>query len=308
MIITLTGENSFRLHEALSQLGDKFVAENGDLALERIDGEETALEQISEALNSLPFLAAKKLVVLRAPSANKQFAEQAEQLLGGLPGTNDVIVVEPKLDKRTAYYKFLKKDTDFRDFPALDQNGLARWLAETAKQKDGTLGAADARYLVERVGTDQQLLSNELEKLLLYSSKVDRQTIDLLTEPTPQSTVFQLLEVAFAGNSQRAAELYAEQRALKVEPAQIIAMLTWQLHTLAVIKAAGDRPVEAIAKEAKLNPFVIRKSQGIARRLSMAELKSLIGDLLDIDVAMKSTTIDADEALQYYLLHLNHDE
>jgi DNA polymerase III subunit delta len=304
VITTLTGENSFGLQAALRQLVDKFVDENGDLALERVDGDEASLEQIGEVLNSLPFLAAKKLVVLRQPGANKQFAEQAEQILNNLPDTNDVVVVEPKLDKRTAYYKFLKKDTDFQDFPALDQNGLAKWLTEAAKEKSGMLGAADARYLVERVGADQQLLSNELEKLLLYSSKVDRQAIDLLTEPTPQSTVFQLLEVAFAGNSKRAAELYAEQRALKVEPAQIIAMLTWQLHTLAVIKAAGDRPVEAIAKEAKLNPFVVRKSQGIARGLTMAELKSLISALLTIDVAMKTTTIDADEALQHYLLQL----
>ncbi len=305
MIITLTGENSFGLQTALRQLVDDFVRENGDLALERVDGEEASLEHISETLNSLPFLAAKKLVVLRAPGANKQFAEQAEHILSELPETNDVIVVEPKPDKRTAYYKFLKKRTDFREFPPLDQHGLARWLTEAAKEKQGTLHSGDARYLVERVGTDQQLLSNELEKLLLYSSKIDRQTIELLTEPTPQSTIFELLEAAFAGNHKKAAKLYEEQRALKVEPAQIVAMLAWQLHVLAVIKAAGDRSADQIAKEAKLNPFVVRKSQNIARGLTLTELKKLIHDLLKIDVAMKTTSIDADEALQHYLLGLN---
>jgi DNA polymerase-3 subunit delta len=304
MTVTLTGENSFGLRSVLRQLVDEFVTANGDLVLERIDGEEADLAQISEALSSLPFLAAKKLVVLRTPGANKQFAEDAEQILDDLPETNDVVLVEPKLDKRTAYYKFLKKQTDFREFPPLDQNGLARWLTEAAKEKEGSLSTADARYLVERVGTDQQLLSSELEKLLLYSSKIDRQTIDLLTEPTPQSTVFELLEAAFAGNRKKAAKLYEEQRALKVEPAQIIAMLTWQLHVLAIIKAAGDRSTDQIAKEAKLNPFVVRKSQNIARKLTLAGLKKLIHDLLQIDVAMKTTSIDADEAVRHYLLSL----
>lgn len=304
MIITLTGENSFGLQAAVRQLVDDFVQENGDLALERVDGEEAALEQISESLNSLPFLAAKKLVVLRAPSANKQFAEQAEQILSDLPETNDVVLVEPKLDKRTAYYKFLKKQTDFREFPPLDQGGLARWLAEAAKEKQGSLSASDARYLVERVGTNQQLLSNELEKLLLYSPKINHQTIDLLTEATPQSTIFELLEAAFAGNHKKAAKLYEEQRALKVEPAQIIAMLAWQLHILAIVKAAGDRSTDQIAKEAKLNPFVVRKSQGIARKLTLTGLKSLVHDLMQIDVAMKTTSIDADEAVRHYLLSL----
>jgi DNA polymerase-3 subunit delta len=112
------------------------------------------------------------------------------------------------------------------------------------------------------------------------------------------------LEAAFAGRTKTALRLYGEQRAQKVEPAQIIAMLSWQLHVLAIVKTAADRPVETIAKEAKLNPFVVRKSQGIARQLSMAELKRLIRELLQIDVALKRTAIDADEVLQHYLMTL----
>lgn len=304
MVITLTGENNFDLRQALSGLVDDFVHEHGDLALERLDGEEISLEKISEALNSLPFLAARKMIVLSRPSTNKQFAEQTEQILGDIPEATDVIIIEPKPDKRTTYYKFLKKNTDFKEFSELDQNSLAQWLAATAKERGGSLGTADARHLIERVGANQQLLANELEKLLLYDPKITRQTIDLLTESAPQSTIFELLEAAFAGNTKKTAALYAEQRALKVEPAQIIAMLTWQLHVLAIIKASGSKPADEIAREAKLNPFVVRKSQGIARKLTLTELRQLISDLLEIDIAMKRTNINTDEALQHYLLNL----
>jgi DNA polymerase-3 subunit delta len=304
-VVTSTGENSFLLQQELSKIVEAFVAEQGDLALERIDGEEAEYEKIREALTSLPFLADKKLVVLRAPSKNKTFVEKFEQLASEIPETTDVILVEPKLDKRLSYYKFLKKNTDFREFSELDPNGLARWLTEAAKGQGGSLNSNDARYLVERVGASQQLLSNELDKLLLYDSKISRATIDLLTDPAPQSTIFQLLEAAFAGNTKRAMSLYAEQRALKVEPPQIVAMLTWQLHVLAIIKTAKDKSADEIAREAKLNPFVVRKSQGIARDLSLAELKTLISRLLEIDVASKSTNLDPDEALRHYLLTLH---
>ncbi|HTB49321.1 MAG TPA: DNA polymerase III subunit delta [Verrucomicrobiae bacterium] len=305
MIYTLTGPNSFALQHRLSELVDVFVAEQNDLALERLDGEEADFLRLQEALTSLPFLADKKLVVLRSPSTNKQFVEKFEQLLGEVPETTDVIIVEPKLDKRLSYYKFLKSKTDFRDFPEPDQNGLASWLTDTAKQQNATLSAADARYLVERVGANQQLLSNELEKLLLYDANISRQAIETLTDPAPQSTIFQLLEAAFAGNTKRALQLYAEQRALKVEPPQIIAMLAWQLHVLAIIKAAGGRSANQVAQEAKLNPFVVRKSQAIARQLSLADLKQLISNLLKIDTQTKSVSIDPDEALQYYLIKLS---
>lgn len=304
MITTLTGANSFGLQAELHELINAFITRHGDLAIERLDGGEAEFNQLQAALTSLPFLASKKMVVLREPGANKQFAEAAEQILGEVPETTDVILVEPKLDKRLSYYKFLKKQTEFKEFSELDSNGLARWLADAVKTQDGTLSVPDAHYLIERVGQNQQLLSNELEKLLLNNKRINRETIDELTEPTPQSTIFQLLEAAFAGQTKRALKLYAEQRALKVEPPQIVAMLTWQLNVLAIIKTAKDRSADQIAKEAKLNPFVVRKSQGIADKLGFSELKQLISDLLNIDVKSKRTGIDADEALQNYLIKL----
>jgi DNA polymerase-3 subunit delta len=303
MIVTLTGENSFALQQELQQLVQAFIAEHGDLALERIDCEGAEPDRIREAVAGLPFLAARKMTVLRSIGTNKQVQEQPESLLQAAAETTDVVIVEPRPDKRLSYYKFLKTQ-DLREFPELDAAGLARWLVETAKERGGSLSPVDARYLVERVGTGQQLLWSELEKLLLHDPHISRTTIDVLTDPAPQSTIFQLLEAAFAGNRKRALELYAEQRAQKVEPVQIIAMLAWQLHVLAAVKTAGTRTADAIAKETRINPFVVRKSQGVARSLTLAQLRSRIADLLRIDLQSKSTSIDADEALQHYLLTL----
>jgi DNA polymerase-3 subunit delta len=304
VIITLTGENAFGLQAELRRLVDGFVAEHGDLALERVDGEEAEYGRLQEAMTSLPFLASKKMVVLSRGSGNKQFGEHIKELAEQLPETTDVILVEPKLDKRSSYYKYLKKATDFREFGQLDVNGLARWLIDEAKVRGGTLSQADARYLVERVGANQQLLANELEKLLLYNTTVSRQSIEELTEATPQSTVFQLLDYAFNGNTRQAMRLYQEQRAMGEEPQRIIGMLAWQLHIVALIKTAGERSSDTIAREARVSPYVVSKSQVIARQLSLADLKRLVAELLDIDSRSKRSALDLDEALQNYLLQL----
>lgn len=305
MIITLTGSNSFGLKAQLDRHVAEFVKEHSDLGLERLDGEDAEFGRIRESLESLPFLASKKTVVLRSPSGNKEFVEKAEILLANIPETIDVIIVEPKLDKRSSYYKYLKKETDLKEFNELDEFSLAKWLGEQAKEAGGSLSQSDAKYLVERVGANQQLLSNELAKLLDYDSKVTHATIELLTEPTPQSTIFELLDAAFAGKTKQALGLYREQRALKAEPIQIIAMLAWQLHVLAVIKTAGKRDANQIASEAKINPFVVRKSLVIADELTLAELKTLITDVLALDVRMKSETIDADDAMMQLLISIS---
>jgi DNA polymerase III delta subunit len=304
MVVTLTGANDFLRKAELRKLVAAFVAEHTDLSVERFDGDEAEPTRMRESLSSLPFLTARKLVILYEPGKQKAFAEHIDDILKQVAGTTDLLIVEPKLDKRLGYYKTLQKKTDFRECAELDAGGLARWAGEYVKEQGGSLSASDARFLIDRVGANQQQLQQELDKLLAYDPAITKASIELLTEPLPQSTVFELLDAAFAGNTKRATLLYHEQRALKVEPQAIIAMLTWQLHVLALVKTAGSHGVDDIARQTKLNPFVVRKSQGLGRTLSLERLKELIQELLQLDVKSKTTAIDLDEALQLYLLKL----
>lgn len=303
-VVTLTGKNVWARQSELHAVVDEFVQANGKLSLERLDGEETEFVRIQEALTSLPFLANKKMVVLNRPSASARFAEQAEVLLEELPDSTELVLVEPAFDKRSSLYKLLHKTTDWREFAPLDGPALARWLLDAAKQRGASLSSGDARYLVERVGQNQQLLSSELDKLCVYDPAISRQTIDLLTEATPQSTIFQLIEAAFAGNVQRALGLYDEQRRLKVEPQAIVAMFAWQLHLLALVKAAGQRAPRDIAADAKLSPFVVDKSLRLSRQLSLTQLRQLIDRLLTLDRRSKREALDLDDALKHYVLEL----
>lgn len=305
MIVTLTGTNDHQRKRELDTLVAVFEAEHGDMAIERFDGEETTVDRMREGVQSMPFLSARKLVCLREPSKQKGFAEVIANVLKDGGDATDLIFYEPKLDKRSTYYKTLKKETDFREFNELDAGSLGKWAVQYVKEQGGSLRQADAKLLVDRVGLNQQMLQNELDKLVSYDAAITRQTIEMLTELLPQSTVFELLDAAFAGKAERAFELYREQRALRVEPQAIIAMLAWQLHVLAVVKAGGARSVDEIAKEAKLNPFVIRKNQAITRRLTIEQVKVLIRDLLALDMQLKRSSIDADEALQLYLLKVS---
>jgi DNA polymerase-3 subunit delta len=306
MIKSLIGENSFAIDSELRAIVVAYQKDFSDLGIERIDAEEEPYARIEEATTSLNLFARDKLVILNTPSKNKDFLDHFEELVKNMPQTTSLVIVEQKLDKRLSFYKNLKKLTDFKEMNEPDQNSLLSWLVRTAKDHGGTLSRQDASYLCERVGHNQQRLSNELTKLVLYNDDVSRKTIDILTEQTPQSNVFQLLEAAFSGNKNQALGLYKEQRSIKVEPASIIAMLTWQLHIIAVIVASNNMSIDQIAKESKLNPYVLRKSQAIARHHSLSDIRGLLSELLQIDVSIKSTNIDADESLQLFLLKLSN--
>jgi DNA polymerase-3 subunit delta len=302
MITTLAGSNAYLLQRELNTLIATFVAEHTDMGLEKFDGEELDPKRLPSVIQSLPFLASKRMVVLRAPSAQKPLAEQLEKMLGDVPESTDLVIVEPSLDKRTSYYKALHKKTDFKSFDALDERALANWLVGEAKAKGASLKSADANFLVQRVGVNQSLLANELSKLISYNPAVTRDTITEMTDPLPQSSVFDLLDAAFAGNTRKVLALYHEQRQQKVEPLAMMGMIAWQLHILAVVKAAGNRNPADIASAAKLSPYVVRKSAGVAGKLSGAQLKDLIRRAFELDVRLKSQPIDADDAMQEFLI------
>ena len=304
MITTLTGTNHFLVTKKLSDIVGKFTQQYGDLGIEKIDGEEVEMERIAESLQNLPFLIPKKLIVLRDPSKNKKFSENIEQIISTIPETTDAVIVESKIDKRHSYYKTLRAKTDFEELNELSLSDLTNWLVKVARDEDGHITHSDAHYLVDRIGNVQELLFNELKKLLSYQSEVTKETIDLLTEPTPQSTVFDLLDVAFSGQIARTLYLYEEQRRQKVEPLAIMAMISWQLHIFALIKTAGTQERTETAKKAGISPFVVNKSYALAHKLSLDELKKLINQALKLDISLKSQSIDADEALKFFLLSL----
>ena len=304
MIVTLTGSNSFLLLRHLNQLMDDFIAENNDLAVEGIDASDLEAQVIIDAVSSLPFLSSKKMVVLRELGTNKPASEKVEQIISATEPTTELIIYEPSPDKRTAYYKTLNTKTQVEEFKELEARQLASWLVEQSNKIGAKVGTQDAAYLVERVGLNQAILYNELEKLSLYDPQITRQTIELLTEKTPQSKIFDLLDAAFAGNKKRALDLYDDQRAQKIEPQNILALITWQLHLLALAKYGAGKTPGQIAADAKLNPYPLTKAQNLARKLTEARLREMVNEAADIDYKSKLSLVGIDEALKNFVITL----
>ncbi len=297
------GTNAFQINRRVRELTDAFVREHGDLALEKIDASEVTYEQILGAVESQPFLAARKMVVVREVAQNNDATEKLDTLIERAGDDTDLIIVEGKLDKRAAYYKALKKLSNFEEHDETEAANLTGWVKQQTELLGGDITEQSARYLVDRVGPNQMKLSNELTKLVLFDAQISRQTIDNLTDENPATTVFNMIDAAFSGNLKRALQLYDEQRQQKVEPQAIHAMLVWQLHAVAVAATAPKNlDARSVASKSGLNPFVLQKSQRIAQRMGKADVHASLKLLRDIDYKSKRQTIDYDEALQYAIV------
>jgi len=305
MIWTVCGGNGFLVQQKAHQLAQDFAKKHTELAVQRIDAEEIEYQQIYSALTNISLFDSNKMVIVRSLSKNKQAVDNIEQIISSIPDITEVVFVEDKLDKRLNFYKTLKKQTEFLEFNDAESRSLPKWVVDYAKDQGGGISIGDAQYLVDRIGSNQMLLSNELSKLIIYDKQISRKTIDLLTPKTLNASIFDLLEAAFSGKTDVALRLYDELREQKTEPPQIIGLLSWQLYVLSVVQSAGERSSAEIASDAKLNPYVVNKSISIARKIAPQKLRTLVSELLDIDIKSKTSNRNSDEMMRLYLLEMS---
>jgi len=306
MIYTLSGPNSFALQLELQNIVHNFIAHYGNFGIERMDASQNTTQELLESLQAIPFLAGKRMVLIQDPSENKQLIEKFPDIVDTISEDTDIVFVQTKFDKRSSFYKFLKKRSEFMEFEELHEPALIRWIQDYVTSQKGVIRTADARFLISRVGMSQRSIQSELHKLLTYSTAISRESIELLTVPTVQSTIFDLIDAACTGNTAKAIYIYKEQRSQKVDPLQIVAMLVWQLHILAIIKYGKGKKVDAIAREAKLNPYVVRRSSSLVQKMSLSHIRSLVSRTRDLERRLKREPIDGDEALLELLIHFKN--
>jgi DNA polymerase III delta subunit len=302
MIVTLSGDNRYLIDSELERLRNTLGLTSLDITL--INGVESTINDISMELSGYSLFNDKRLVILSEPSKLKGFDEQAEQLFSQVPDSTTVAVIEPHLDKRKSYFKYLKANTEFKQLDALNGPDLVKWLSDYVNELGGQIATGDANYLVDRLGDNQLILSQEIKKLLLYSKKIDRESIDMLTERSASSSIFELLDAAFNLNVKQALRIYNDQRIQKVEPEQILAMISWQLNALAIYMTSKNLPSDKVAIASGLSPYTLSKTRLIASKITFSSLKQLVSDLSNLDLKSKTTSLDLDEGLKNFIVSL----
>ena len=297
MITVITGKNNYVLREKKWQIINVFVKEYGDLSVERFDS--TSSEQIIyDALHTVPFLVDKKLVIIDEPSANKGLLDGLMNWLTSTSDKIDVLIVETSPDKRTAWYKFISQKTNVISCSEPDERGLLQWMKQFVIDNGGTLEPQAGQALIRNVGLNQEQLANEIQKLLNYSLVITKDAVNLLVDPMPQDTVFGLLEALTEGDVARTMDLFDRLRLYGIDANEIIAMIGWQIHILALVKSSMD----ATQSDSGLHPFVIQKNMRLARRLSLAQIERLLTTIINAELHIKRDGLAA-QSVVMVLLH-----
>lgn len=283
MITVLTGDNSYEVAQEMRRIISAFEGE-----AERYEGAELSTSQLPDLLMGGTLFSQSRLVIISDLSANKSLWNEFEQWGERLSDDIQLVLVEPKPDKRTRTYKWLQKHATVKTHGLLKEPQLLQWLQTAARQRGIELKNEVARYLIMHTGTDQWQLSKELDKLALARRPI---SIDLIREFVPQnseSRVFDVLDAAFSGKSAVLDEHMATLR-LYEEPYRFFGLLANQVVILAAASQAGGISSSQLASDMGVHPFVASKTQSLARMLGEERVRDIVTYVVRLDKDLKST-------------------
>lgn len=300
MITLLLGENSFEIEQALDSIINEF-----DGKVERIKAEDLQISQLPDILMGVSLFATKRLVVIRGLSENKTIWPVLGDWLSKISDDIHLILIENKLDKRSATYKAIKDIATVCEFvPWSDRDVYmaVKWTVEQAKNMGITLDNKLAQIIVGRVGVDKWQIFHALEKLDLVKS-INEEVIKDIIEPNISENVFDLFDTATKGD----ANLLKEKLQILKHTEDVYrlsALIYSQAFQLVAISSAkkGDN----VAKDFGIHPFVISKLETILNRIGKSGVSKIINIFAQADLDMKTSKTEPWILIERALMKIVH--
>ncbi len=274
-----TGENAYALREELRVWKEQFIRKHGAENFLQMDASDVTLRTLLDEVGVAPFIAQKRLVVLRGtPSLD---AEEVEKLAKLLHPDCVLVIADSAPDKRTSAYKALKKFATVKEYEPLKGKQLLQWMTRMAASYQSTFSQGAVEHLVELAGEDQDVLSREVEKLSLHAvgRSISKEDIHLLFPFTREQEVWRLTQLLAEGRGDQAL-IYAKTLLQGGEdPFSLWNLLLWMLRTLVTVTAAvqaGVRQPAAIASQYKVPFPSARNMLPLAQRIDLSALASLV--------------------------------
>ncbi|MDX1765894.1 MAG: DNA polymerase III subunit delta [Candidatus Saccharimonadales bacterium] len=297
MIYLFWGDNHYAKEAAIQDLVDSHISKHGSSGVERLDGEDFDAEKLQN-LTAQSLFAEHRLLIIKDISMNKKVVQLITEVIERIPETTSVVFSEQKVKKNTKLYKQISKLGRAHEFVSLNASELVGWVREVATILDAKIEVQDARFLIERVGTNQMMLKNELTKLASYSIRINRQSIELLVDRKPEENIFDLLDNVAKGDTRRARDLYRDIRRNQAEPYYVMSMIGWQLSNMAVVTANQGKTAQQIAVEAGMSPFVAQKTMRLTAGMSIKTIAKMVKLTAKTDLDLKTTTAQPDQMVE----------
>lgn len=303
MIVTLIGEDDFTKEKCIDKFLDDALGDrrNDPLAKQILFATDVNIPSIADAVitacDSVSMFTPEQVVVVRKAEALK--ADDVKSLAKWLShGPQCKLLLEfAKLDARGELYKTLSKVGEVQKYDVPKQYKMAEWISAAIPTHFGKAIDRDAsQYLADALGTDTKLVSEEIEKVLLFAPDCKKITLELvrtMVVPQREMVSYEINDSFGLRDAKTYTRMLNEMLNNGVSAIQIVSSLYYyavDLMNFATLLNKGMQAKDAAAAIGK-NDFIFNikgKAPECARRWNKLLLARTINRLAELDYEMKS--------------------
>ncbi len=305
-----------RLGQLKQDLGDPEMA---SLNIAELDGARSDANDILYHAGALPFLADRRLIIVRgylahlesrlgtAKSPNTAAQAEARQILEALadPGlSNDLVLIDDKLDKRRAIWRGLdglagldqlSKDglLAIEALNTPDARALPAWIANAARRDGIEIEGQAVQMLATFVGADLRRLTLELDKLRSYAAgrSITPDDVQRLVSDTSEALIWDLTDAIGQRDGRKAMRALYALRRNDANPFYLLTMIARQYRIMIKVKdetSRGPGNEYDVARRVGERPFPVKKAMAQSRNYALPQLEGILDRLLSSDFAMKT--------------------
>ncbi len=324
-ISILHGDDEFAISQECIQL-IKIMQEDdpSGMNITRLEGKQMSEEDLSTAVNTLPFLSDRRLVLVNDLSQH-QDSQRFLAVLEQMP-TSTLLVIQafdsfdrgkwkhfdPEKHWLAKWVKTHPSQADWREYHLPNAYAMPGWLQKQAKVMGGKITPQAADQLAEWIGTDTRQAEKELEKLLTftnYERAIDVADVENLSTNNAVGNIFQFVD-ALAEHNQKQALSQLHRLMDELEPVQIFSMVVRQFRLLLQVRELLDDGggLQSISSEIPeiRSSLVAEKMAKQARRYDLQQLKEIYRRLLKLDQSLKTSQIAPELAFDVLVAELTN--
>ena len=301
----LYGEEHY-LHSYYKKLFIKAFSENEGINITMVEDSSDSrdLKEISE---TLPFFASYRLLVFdERLSGRKKMDESFVQYLEKSPESTVMLFLEDKIDKRSAFYKVVKKRGLV--LPCVEQDSvfLQKFALGILKKENKLISPSLMQELLRRTGTNMFRIETECRKIASYlgeEKEVTAESIETCLKKLPEDRVFEMIEAIGRGDKERLFRYYGDLLQLEESPTKIRLLIKSNVEKLLLVreKLTEGYSERDMATALSMEPWRVKKYTAEARQYTLSALRDLFHALLRLEEEIRQGKIEERLALEILL-------
>ncbi len=293
MITLIHGENSYLAKQELEKL-----SKSSDSQIIFADEAKSLSELIFSTDNLSLFATEQKLTILKNLSKNRRkglFNELAEYVEKNEGNIGLILFETGKFDARTKLYKVIKKFGKVIETKAVSEAELIKWIVGELRKQKISIDNSLTKKIISRVGSDQNLLENELQKMTLLissegRSKVESKDLEILTENS-EAVIWDLMDALTSRDKKRALKILEVIYKTDSDFPYLCAMLSKQIKMLYWLKS-GVVSEESMKNDFGVHPYTITVLKRNLSKFQAPFLKVLFSKITNLDFKVKQGKIE----------------